>query len=147
MSIEEKRKRQREHYHLKKAENPEKINDYQRRWRAANPERRRKYVRTWLEKNREKLKHKFARLKREIIDAYGGKCVCCGEQAYEFLTIDHINGRPPRRERGKTRGNHMYADLKKAGFPKDEFRLLCMNCNFSRGMYGYCPHQKREPIS
>jgi hypothetical protein len=28
----------------------------------------------------------------EMLSAYGGKCVCCGESEYKFLAIDHING-------------------------------------------------------
>ena len=31
--------------------------------------------------------------KERIIEAYGGKCECCGESIFEFLTIDHRNGR------------------------------------------------------
>src|SRR4051812_2473053 len=31
--------------------------------------------------------------KREAVDAYGGKCDCCGEARIEFLSIDHINGK------------------------------------------------------
>lgn len=38
-------------------------------------------------------------------------------------------------------GHKFYVHLKKIGFPKDRYRLLCYNCNMSRGRYGYCPHQ------
>ena len=34
-------------------------------------------------------RNKTARAK--VIAYYGGKCACCGESAFEFLTIDHIN--------------------------------------------------------
>jgi hypothetical protein len=30
--------------------------------------------------------------------------------------------------------------LRKNGFPKG-FRVLCHNCNFAHGHYGYCPHK------
>ena len=77
--------------------------------------------------------------KQEIIDAYGGSCVCCGETAVEFLSTDHING-DGKQHRQKV--SSVYADLKKRGFPQDNYRLLCMNCNFATGQFGYCPHQK-----
>jgi hypothetical protein len=34
------------------------------------------------------------------------------------------------------------------GYPKDNFQLLCMNCNFAKGHRGECPHQtaKRETL-
>ena len=84
------------------------------------------------------LRHFHQAKKQEIIDAYGNRCVCCGEDAFEFLSIDHING-DGAAHRQKVA---VYDDLKKRGFPQDEYQLLCMNCNFSKGQYGYCPHQK-----
>lgn len=83
-------------------------------------------------------------VKQEVVAAYGGKCECCGEAQIEFLTIDHINndGALHRRKVGK--GRRIYADLIKLGFPKDNYRLLCFNCNITRGFYGYCPHKPEE---
>lgn len=74
---------------------------------------------------------------------YGGdtpSCECCNEQRYEFLTIDHINGGggKHRKELGD-RGQSVYAWIISNNFPEG-FRVLCMNCNFSNGIYGYCPH-------
>ena len=88
---------------------------------------------------------KYARkIREEVIAAYGGKCACCGESAYEFLAIDHVNGGglAHRRSLGgsyKSLANH----VKKLGFPKD-FRILCHNCNAARGFYGYCPHEREQ---
>lgn len=86
-------------------------------------------------------RQKDRQLKQEIIDAYGGKCECCGESAFEFMTIDHINGdgAEHRRQIGG-KGRHLYRAIKAEGFPKDRYRLLCLNCNISLGFYGYCPH-------
>ena len=42
----------------------------------------------------------------------------------------------------KRNGTGFYAWLMKRGWPKDGYRLLCMNCNFSLGRCGYCPHQR-----
>lgn len=67
-----------------------------------------------------------------------------GEKHVEFLTIDHIDetGSEHRKEVGG--GHSMYMWLRKNGYPKDNYRLLCLNCNCSLGFYGYCPHQKKE---
>jgi len=80
------------------------------------------------------------RLKLKIIEEYGGKCVCCGENRFEFLTIDHING-DGKQHRKELGANMLYNWLKKNNFPKDNFQLLCMNCNFAKGHFGKCPHE------
>lgn len=77
----------------------------------------------------------------EVITAYGGKCQCCGEVRLEVLDIDHIknNGGAARRK-GET-ANLLYGRLRKQGFPKDEYQLLCRNCNWLKFLFGTCPHQ------
>lgn len=79
------------------------------------------------------------RLRREVILKYGGKCACCGEQQYEFLSLDHVNGGGgvERRLYGQS---STYYRVKREGFPKT-FRVLCHNCNLARGFYSYCPHE------
>ncbi len=85
-------------------------------------------------KNNLNSKNYFRSLKREVIKEYGGKCCCCGITMFEFLTIDHIsnNGNTHRKEIGKGR---IYPWLKRNGYPKDNFQLLCMNCNSAKGFY------------
>lgn len=104
----------------------------------------------------EKSKERRQRLKLAALNAYGGpRCACCGELHLEFLTIDHIekNGAEHRREMLEERGwnadsrsmsgSHMYLWLRQKGYPPG-FRVLCFNCNFALGHFGYCPHQKSE---
>jgi hypothetical protein len=69
-------------------------------------------------------------------------CCCCGEKHFEFLAIDHINGggNKHRKQLGlKSGGASFYRWLIKNHFPAG-YRVLCVNCNFSLGAYGYCPH-------
>jgi len=81
------------------------------------------------------------RVKLKVIEGYGGACQCCGESRMEFLTIDHINGNG-RAERAKYPGGALYRLLLKEGCPTENHRLLCMNCNFALGRFGYCPHER-----
>lgn len=82
------------------------------------------------------------RIKMQMIEAYGGKCVCCGETGPAFLTIDHIdNDGALDRASGRLTGVNLYRSLKRSGWPKDKFQLLCMNCNCAKGMFGECPHK------
>jgi len=92
--------------------------------------------------------------KEIVVKAYGGKCSCCGESKIEFMSIDHPNGDGhEHRRRGKDNarnnqektgaGIHIYRWLKRNNFPSG-YRLLCFNCNCSRGFFGYCPHERER---
>ena len=105
-----------------------------------------KYHADLYKNNKEQMlalsKEKRKKLKTAVVQGYGGKCECCEEKHEEFLSIDHINGDGAKLRRTTQKGGKLYRDLVKYNFPKDGYRLLCMNCNFSYGRFGYCPHQK-----
>ena len=126
----------------------------QARFYAKNVDRLRARATSYYQRNRVKiLAQKQAAdraLKAEIIAAYGGKCECCGEAHREFLTIDHVNGDGAAHRRAiGGKGRRLYLAIKAEGFPKDRYRLLCLNCNISLGFHGYCPHhpERRSTVS
>jgi len=82
------------------------------------------------------------RLREKVIAHYGGKCVCCGETTYEFLTVDHKNndGADHRRELKVTGVATMMRWIVRNGFP-DTLQILCWNCNAAKHCHGRCPHQ------
>lgn len=87
-------------------------------------------------------KRSYDRIKVEVINHYGGKCNCCGEEERMFLTIDHIasDGAEHRRNNNIKSGSGTYRWLKKNGFPRG-FQVLCYNCNSGRHINGgVCPH-------
>ena len=88
-------------------------------------------------------KAEVMRLRKLTFAAYGDMCVCCGEKRHEFLTIDHIysDAASERRQHRIAAGNSTYRWLKRRGFPKDRYQLLCMNCNTSKHWFGMCPHE------
>ena len=104
------------------------------------------------EANVKRAQQRRQRLKRAAFDAYGGpKCMCCGEEHLEFLTIDHVEGGGAEHRRKLVAdkgwkdsrsmgGSHMYLWLKQQDYP-DGYRVLCFNCNFALGHFGYCPHR------
>jgi hypothetical protein len=107
----------------------------------------------WSRKDREKKREIYRlrgleatrKLKREVKEAYGSVCICCGETLLQFLTIDHINedGAKHRREIGRT---SLYKWLKRNNYPKDNFQLLCFNCNCGKRINGgICPHKNQTP--
>lgn len=83
------------------------------------------------------------RLRKLVIDAYGGKCVCCGETIFAFLVLDHVNGggTAERRTHGG-RSIQAYRDARNRGYPPD-YQVLCHNCNHGRAINdGVCPHME-----
>ncbi len=71
------------------------------------------------------------RLKREVMEAYGGcKCSHCPETDLRFLEIDHIDGggRKHLREEIGSGGHNFYQWLKRNNYPNG-FRVLCRTCN------------------
>lgn len=79
-------------------------------------------------------------LKLEMIAGYGGKCACCGETEPAFLTLDHIHG-GGLADRKKVGSRGIYKRLRDLGWPRDGYRLLCMNCNLATKFGRTCPHQ------
>lgn len=94
-------------------------------------------------KSREYGRSKILVYKKEVLQEYGAQCYCCGQKIWQFLTIDHIDnsGSKHRKEIGHRGGTAIYQWLKRHSYPKDNFRLLCMNCNASIGFHGFCSHE------
>ena len=82
--------------------------------------------------------NKRARL--QAIIAYGGCCSCCGETNADFLCLDHINndGAEERRQPGGS-GYTLPARLRREGYPKGRYQVLCYNCNMAKGLKEACP--------
>lgn len=100
----------------------------------------------WAEKRRPlrpaDSKRSRQKLREQVLEAYGGKCQCCGEATPEFLAVDHINNDGAEHRRVVNKAN-FYRWLRQQGFPKEDFQLLCHNCNFAKSHYeGGCPHQR-----
>lgn len=106
---------------------------YKKRWDNFTPEDK--------EKKRGLFKKWFNGLKDGIFDHYGRTCECCGEGRWEFLTIDHINGGGTKHRKVLGGGTSFFKWLRDNNYPP-EYRILCINCNFSMGRFGYCPHER-----
>ncbi len=84
-------------------------------------------------------------LKLRVLQAYGGRCVCCGESDPDVLTIDHIKGGGLQHFRRVGFGTAFYRMLEREEYPKEDYRLLCFNCNSGRQVNnGLCPHHGRD---
>jgi hypothetical protein len=115
------------------------VKEYHHNYFQNHKKKANEYGKAWQKEYR-------ANFKYSVLAVYSDgkpKCKCCGETHIEFLTIDHINNNAPEQKRqfkaeGKTY-SYLYRWLVANDFP-DSFQVLCMNCNFAKGKYGYCPH-------
>lgn len=81
--------------------------------------------------HKEKYKDYRVQTKLAVLDAYGGPvCVGCGNEEFDILEIDHIDGGgcQQRRELGITGGYQFYLWLKQQNYPEG-YRVLCPTCN------------------
>lgn len=88
-------------------------------------------------------KERRLKARQEALVAYGNLCVCCGESNWQFLSIDHVNNDGAEHRKQIKRPEDMFRWLKKHNWPTG-FRVLCFNCNLSRGHLGYCPHEASD---
>jgi hypothetical protein len=82
--------------------------------------------------------------RKQILEEYGGKCVCCGETKELYLDVDHI-----KNDGNKERRAHVDMNLWiiKQGFPKDKYQLLCRNCNRTKMLLCGSPCNCQDPES
>lgn len=101
--------------------NKEKSNLYQLNRYYNNP----KKVHEIVNKSRKKVRI-------DMIVEYGGKCVHCNINDFEVLDIDHISNDGANDRKNGLFGYNLYRYLKKNKWPKDNFQLLCKNCNWKK---------------
>ena len=107
--------------------------DYSYDWKKKYPERARELVR-----------NSNYKLRRKILEHYGGKnfeCNCCNEDEEKFLQIDHIDNSGLQDRKINGYGSGFYRHIIKNNFPKN-LQILCANCNQAKSNYGKCPHKQ-----
>lgn len=133
LNIEKVRKSSRESYHRNKHKNREQNLKRASNWYYKNKDR-------ILPRKRELYRKTITELKEQLFQHYGKKCNCCNIDEIIFLTIDHKNhgkgNAAPKGDRHMIQFLRRIIELK---FPKD-YQILCINCNWAKGVFGKCPH-------
>jgi hypothetical protein len=87
-----------------------------------------------------------AQMTLKLLEEFGGKCNCCGEEHPQFLTLEHIQGGGSYsygRVNGRCRKNRQQVlrEAEKDGWDRTKYELLCIGCNWAKGQFGQCPHR------
>lgn len=87
--------------------------------------------------------NRLHKLRHEVLTYLGGKCVCCGINDYNYLSIDHINGGGIEdREQHNKWSKYLKSILNISKEEVDKkYQALCYNCNCAKGFHGVCPHK------
>lgn len=106
--------------------------------RIERPTRKSEYYAEWYQRNKIQQAKYYAgyreKIKFECVEAYGGSCIECGVNDPIVLVIDHTrdNAKEDREILNQRGGYKLYMDLKRRGWPKNGYQLLCHNCNFRK---------------
>lgn len=81
--------------------------------------------------------------KTEVVNHFGGKCICCSEMRLDRLSIGHPNGDGKKHRDEWGSGGNMYSRLILNEFITGyEIQIECFNCNSGSDVNkGICPHK------
>ncbi len=111
-----------------------------------DPEKKKLYSKIYREMFREKIltqrRSYWKEQRMKVLLHYSNnqlECKCCGEEIYEFLSIDHING-GGNQHRKQLGSKYIYSWLISNNFPAG-YQVLCHSCNMAKAFYKECPHE------
>ena len=110
--------------------------DLCRKWRKENREKAnligRKHYRLSPRKHMDSCNKSRIKVRIDMINEYGGKCCNCGINDIDVLDIDHVNNNGASHRKQGMFGYNLFRYLKKNNWPKDDYQLLCKNCNWKK---------------
>lgn len=101
---------------------------YMHEWRKAHPDYARRMYDRHSQRYCEYTRKYIQKLRSELILAYGGACVRCGNTDTRVLQIDHVNGGGVREKGSMCLTKYLKLVLASVGTGK--YQLLCANCNW-----------------
>jgi hypothetical protein len=138
----EERKAEMRAYH---ARVKDERNAKKRAERAADPEAVRAAARAYYDRTKDATRERqraasrasLSRLRRDVLDGYGGACACCGSDYYSHLTLVHVEGGGRQERIALGGGQAIYRRLRRESYPPG-YQILCFNCNAAKHTLGRC---------
>ena len=116
-----------------KRRNRDERSEIQRRYREKYHERLKKDARERyhanIQKSRDKGRKTRERMRDEIFDILGRRCVVCGFADIRALQFDHINGGGNEDNKQRHRETRLIYMRNNPDETKSKFQVLCANCN------------------
>lgn len=93
-----------------------------------DPDRQREYQREWVKRRRDRRKAYRDKLRKEVLEFFGGKCVYCDCDETKALEINHVNGGGRKAATNRVGTAQYYLNILK-GRVEEELELTCRVCN------------------
>jgi len=115
--------------------------EYMRNWRLKHPDYNRKYMEKYYSEHpeqckasRRKSREKYRKkIRLEILELLGNKCVRCEESDVRCLQVDHINGGGGQERKQFTSTTQMFKRIvEKIKAGSKDYQILCANCNWKK---------------
>lgn len=98
--------------------NRKKLYIFHKKWDKKNPGRRNKADRD-----------RIARIKKELLNIMGNKCICCGVSEWWNLTFNHIK---PLKGKNRIYYEQLLIKLLKSPKERNKMQVMCFGCNNSK---------------
>lgn len=96
------------------------------------------------ERGRKKSAEQYKKIRIDVLNLYGGKCVCCDNDNLKYLQLDHKNNdgnieraNLPATLRGGRFFKYVLQQYKTSNKKRDDLQILCANCHNAK-RYGGC---------
>lgn len=73
-------------------------------------------------------REKYAELRQQVIEIYGGECVVCGDDRVQALDLDHVND-DGAVERITSRQDHTWLRFLRDSERREDLQVLCGSCH------------------
>ena len=80
---------------------------------------------------KEKSRLRIKRIRYEILEEFGSKCVCCGISDPDILQFDHIHNDGYK----ESQHRNPLVEMHRVGILPHKYQLLCANCNMKKRFY------------
>ena len=99
----------------------------------SNPQKQRDFQKNWIatkrSKDRDSQRRYWKKIRKQVIDKLGGRCINCGCDNPDALEINHINGGGNEDKRINGNGKQFYLHILNGTRKTDDLEMTCIVCN------------------
>lgn len=94
-----------------------------------DPDKQREYQRNWAKRKRATFQKYQRKLRKQVLELLGGKCIRCGCIEPKALEINHTNCDGAKERKNNPSNKQFHLDIVKGRRDIDDLELTCKVCN------------------